>query len=232
MSRYALYYAPASDTPLARFGAAWLGRDAVTGAALDQPAVPGLDLAAVTVDARRYGFHATIKAPFALAPGRTPDDLVAALADFAARATPVEAPPLRPAVLGAGFIALVPRGPYPALSAFAAAVVRGFDDFRALPGAAERARRLAAGLTPRQQELLDRWGYPYVLEQFAFHMTLTDALDPARQEMVRAALAPRVARFATEPLHIDALALFHEPEPGAPFRLTARWRLGGSRSGE
>ena len=36
-----------------------------------------------------------------------------------------------------------------------------------------------SGLTDRQEALLTQWGYPYVMEEFRFHITLTGALDPA-----------------------------------------------------
>ena len=68
-ARLGLYWAPELDDPLHALGSAWLGRDAETGATLPQPAVPGLDLAEITAEARGYGFHATLKPPFALAPG-------------------------------------------------------------------------------------------------------------------------------------------------------------------
>ncbi len=227
MDRYAIYYAPAPGDPLAAFGARWLGRDAATGQNVPQPVLPGLDLAPLTLSARLYGFHATLKAPFALAEGRTPATLTASLAEFALTAAPVAAPPLRPAVLD-GFIALIPDAACPALDALAAEIVRRFDPFRAPLPEAERERRLASGLTSRQIALLDRWGYPFVMEQFRFHMTLTDRLDGALQDRVLAALAPEAARFRATPLPIDALALFHQPDRNSPFRIISRHALQGS----
>src|SRR5579862_9130407 len=72
--RYAIYFAAGADSALSRFGAALLGYDAHTGDELPFPR-QALDVAPdwrdVTADPRKYGFHGTLKAPMALAPGRT-----------------------------------------------------------------------------------------------------------------------------------------------------------------
>ncbi|MGQ3281168.1 MAG: DUF1045 domain-containing protein, partial [Shinella sp.] len=71
--RYALYFTPSASDPLTLSAQRWLGRNAFTGATLAQLSVQGFDaatLAGLTADPRRYGFHATLKAPFSLAEGR------------------------------------------------------------------------------------------------------------------------------------------------------------------
>jgi len=101
-ARYAIYYAPKPDSPLDRFGAAWLGRSAHTGAAVDRTAVPGIEprrLHELTAEPRRYGFHGTLKPPFALREGTTAADLVEAARAFAAVRAPFLLPPLRLAAL-------------------------------------------------------------------------------------------------------------------------------------
>jgi putative phosphonate metabolism protein len=218
--RYALYFAPEPGTPLDRFGNAWLGRDARTGEAMPPSAVPGLTAAEVTrltAAPRRYGFHATLKPPFALAEGQRPEALFEAISRFAAQRLPLAAPPLRLARLD-GFLALVPSDRTAELHALADDCVVAFDAFRAAPGEAELARRRAAGLTPRQGAQLRRWGYPYVFEDFRFHMTLTGTLAPAEQAVLMAALAPLVAPFGREPLPVRAVSLFAQPAPDQPFR--------------
>ncbi|MCL2581729.1 MAG: DUF1045 domain-containing protein [Streptosporangiales bacterium] len=182
MTRYAIYAAPGTGTAdpaaiaLRERAERWLGR-AVSGAPV-APGVPdGWDRArvdAITADARRYGFHATLKAPFRLARGRTAAELDAAVARFAAGRAAARIPRLSLACLGAGFYALVPGDDAPGLRALAAETVTAFDAFRAPPTAAETARRHPERLSERQRELLAAWGYPYVLNEFRFHLTLTD----------------------------------------------------------
>ena len=229
--RFAIYAAPGTGAPGAgpadAAGAAlrasaerWLGRG-VTGAAVT-PGVPGgwarAAVDAITVDARRYGFHGTLKAPFRLAGGRTPAELDAAVARFAAARAGVMIPRLSLARLG-GFFALVPGAEAAALHALADDVVTGFDAFRAPFTDAEFARRRPQALTPPQRELLKAWGYPYVLEEFRFHLTLTDRIPPERRAAVERALSGWFAGSLGADVPVAALAVFTEAEPGAPFLL-------------
>lgn len=231
--RWAVYYAPPADHPLWHLGTSWLGRDPETGRPLVRPAC-GLDpgsVAALTGSPARYGFHATLKPPFALAAGRSPDDLSAAVAALAARHAPFDAPPVRPATIG-GFRALVLSAACPAMDALAAGCVRELDGFRAPPPEEETARRRAAGLTRRQEELLQRWGYPYVMEEFRFHMTLTDSLTDVLAgpgtAAVDAVLDDLFGPLAGLPLPVRDIALFHQGDRSGPFRLVARFPLNGT----
>ena len=230
--RVALYYAPDPGSALGRLAAAWLGRDASSGAEMSRPAglVPGgTDCDAVTASPRRYGFHATLKAPFRLAEGMSLDRLDGAVAAFAARRKAFELP-LRVARLGR-FLALVPAAASEELETLAAAAVVRFEPYRAPLGEAELARRRRSPLTPRQDELLARFGYPYVLDQFQFHMTLTEALQDDVRAALRAHLQAAFAAVLAVPQPIDRLALFVEDEPGAPFRVHSAHVLAGVRRG-
>jgi putative phosphonate metabolism protein len=228
-ARYAVYFAPPPGSPLERFGAVWLGRDCESGAALDQPRLSGIAperLAAVTEAPRHYGFHATLKAPFALSPQHGAADLLSAVAAFANRQAPVAAPPLRLGRLD-GFLALLLAAPSDSVGGLAAACVAAFEGFRASATADDAARRESAGLSPRQRALLQRWGYPYVMEEFRFHMTLTARLDDAESDAIEAALAPLVAPLCRDPLIIDAVSVFVQDDRATPFRLAARYALAG-----
>jgi putative phosphonate metabolism protein len=222
--RYAIYYAPAADDPLARRAAAWLGRDAFTGARCARPEFPeleGLDLDALTDDPRHYGFHATLKAPFELAPGADEDGLLAFAEAFAVRRAPFAAP-IAPAALGR-FLAFRLAGPSPAMWALADACVRAFDPFRAPLSGFDLARRRKAPLTARQDAQLLAWGYPYVFEDFRFHMTLTRAIsDPATAERVLAALQAHFADLSG-PHRFDGVAVFRQEDRTAPFVVAARF---------
>jgi putative phosphonate metabolism protein len=224
--RYAIYYAPPSGGTLWKLASRWLGRDAATGQRLEQPRINGFSparLAEITADAARYGFHATLKAPFALAPDRSRHDLAARAAAFAREQAAFRGPRL---VLGAldGFIALVPDQPQAALRALADAAVVHFDDFRNPPRASELERRRAAGLTLCQDQYLERWGYPYVFEAWQFHMTLTSRLEAIEFDRLRPALADYFGPgLADHDGAIDSICLFVQPDRMAPFQLSARF---------
>jgi putative phosphonate metabolism protein len=227
--RYAIYFAPAAGSDLARFGDHWLGRNAETGAPLERPTPSGFDAARLhelTEAPRQYGFHGTLKPPFRLADGCDAGDLRRALTGFAGQQCGFEIAALTLEGIG-GFIALVPDEPSPALSSLADLCVTEFDRYRAPPDAAELARRHAAGLTPRQAELLARWGYPYVLDEFRFHLSLTGPIaDAAERARVARLLGPLVAPALLQPLPVRELCLFHQPDRATPFRLVQRFPFG------
>lgn len=214
--RYAIYFAPSPGSALAEFGRWWLGEASPLDSLSPQR------WREITASPRRYGFHATLKPPFALAAGAGESDLQERLAAFADARTPFDAPPLEIRELG-GFLALVPRTDDAHLTKLAATCVERFDDLRAPPSPAELARRRSAGLRPRQEELLRRWGYPYVLDEFRFHMTLTERLDAGERKRLLAKLEARFAVLAQQPLTIDAVSLFVEPAPGASFGEKSRY---------
>lgn len=225
--RYAIYYAPAAGSALSRFGAALLGYDAHSG---EEPAFPddilrmAPDWRDLTQDPRKYGFHATLKAPFALAAAKTETELVAACTAFADAPRPI--PVIRPAVDAIdGFIAVIPSEPSIELELLAADCTRDFDPFRAPLTPEDRARRNPAKLTPKQRERLERWGYPYVMEDFRFHMTLTSRLAETRREPVLAMLRQRFSAIGLETLDIDRIALFRQENAESRFRIVHHWKL-------
>ena len=226
--RYAIYYTPRQDEKLARIAANWLGRDPFGAAPRPVEAVGDLSAAEVayhTASARRYGFHATLKAPFRLAADETEASLSAALDAFAEATPPVVIPRL---VLGQidGFFALVPETQFALLNAFAGEVVRAFDPFRAPLTEAEIERRSPDSLKPDEFRNLCQWGYPYVFDTFRFHMTLSGRVGPQESPRLRAAIDGLFADVLRQPVPVDALTLFVESEPGAPFMVLSHHALG------
>lgn len=229
--RYALYFAPAAHDPLNLKAAEWLGRDAFSKADFARAAEGGVsadELDALTADPRRYGFHATLKAPFHLREGRSEAELLDAMEAFAADTSAFDIPSMIVGQLG-HFFALVPNGLHPPLQQFAADVVETFEPFRAPLSEADIARRKPDGLSPRQRENLLRWGYPYVFDDFRFHMTLTGPVPEPKAPAMASILADRFADFIERPMRIDGLALFVEPERGAPFLVHSRLPLKGAQ---
>jgi putative phosphonate metabolism protein len=225
--RFAIYYAPPAGSALEAFGRAWLGRDHVTGQALEQPRIEGLAperLHEITSSPRHYGFHATLKPPFRLAAGLTPENLHAAVRSLAGAHASFVCPPLQVSTIS-GFIACTLSAPSRPLEDLASECVRALDPFRGPLPDEEIARRRRGGLTPRQDAYLLEWGYPYVFEEFRFHMTLTGRLEEPLRGRVLAILRARAKAITGMPLSIDAIAVYEQPEGDLPFALSARYPL-------
>lgn len=225
--RVALYAVPgtrsrdADAASLLERAEGWLGRSIEGRTPAAAPPPPGwsrADVDAITLDARRYGFHGTLKAPFRLADGYTPADVEQELDRFAAATATVVVPRLSLARIG-DFFALVPGGPAAPVNALADALVSGFDRFRAPATAEDVARRRPDLLGERQRELLAEWGYPYVFDEFRFHLTLTDHVPRHRQDEIHDVLAAWFDGVLGRDIPLEAVALLTEAEPGAPFTL-------------
>ncbi|UZD91100.1 DUF1045 domain-containing protein [Cognatishimia activa] len=222
--RYAIYYtAPAG--PLADFGAAWLGWDVASGQPVDHPPIRGLDedISSLTKNPRKYGFHGTIKPPFRLAEGKTVEQLASATERLCRNLDALTLEGLELTQIGR-FLALTVIGETRPLAELASKVVRSLDAFRAPPTDAELAKRRKANLSDRQDAYLMEWGYPYVMEEFRFHLTLTGRLQPNLAKTVHDILEPALANVLPIPFQIADLTLAGEDQQGQ-FHEVRRFNL-------
>ncbi|QRM33664.1 DUF1045 domain-containing protein [Microvirga sp. VF16] len=222
--RAAIYFTPAKDHPLTLRAAEWLGRDAFDRRPVRDPN-PKIDV--LVSEPARYGFHATLKAPFRLADGRTLNDLDRALAAFGQRMQSFSLGRLTITRLDS-FFALTIQATLPLLLEAEEAIRMAFEPFRAPLTEQELARRDPQSLSERQQANLSRWGYPHVGPDFRFHMTLTNSIvDEDEAARVEKRLHSQFNPVLETPVVIDALALFVERKPGAPFHVHSRQPLQG-----
>jgi hypothetical protein len=210
----------------------WLGRDAFGGPAAFPDFAAGWNMGRhmeLVRDARRYGFHATLKAPFMLAANATEQDLLDAFAELRLTSEDIVIPSLVLRQID-GFFALVPEQPSNLLNEFAELLVREFDRFRAPLTSGDIARRNPDGLSERQLGYLELWGYPYVFEEFFFHMTLTGRVCGDEADDVRKALEQHFAGFVGKPHLLSHIAIFCEPAPGADFAVRSIRTVSNPRS--
>jgi hypothetical protein len=171
----------------------------------------------ITAEPRRYGFHATLKAPFRLGGEHSEEDLWARLRALAAELAPVPLGPMAAVALGE-FVAWMPQAQPPELGALAARCVIELDDLRAPLTPSELARRRPELLDARGLELLERYGYPHVLERFRLHFSLSGPLDGATAQRVLDAWTLRTVQLNQAPLVLDRLCLFVQVAPQQAFR--------------
>ncbi len=201
-ARYALYFVPPESSAWGRFGADWFAR---------VPEAP-----------RRYGFHATLKAPFRLASDACVSDLLSGLRQYCGAQQAFTLPPLKVTLLD-DFLALVPVHADRRVDSIGAECVMRFDRYRASLTAEDLARRRPERLDRSEMDMLQHWGYPYVLDLFRFHLSLTGPLGEAcaaRAATLGAEAAREIASLG--PARFDSICVLEEPCPGAGFRLLER----------
>ncbi|MEM1076382.1 MAG: DUF1045 domain-containing protein [Pseudomonadota bacterium] len=220
-ARFAIYYLPPLG-PMADFGAAWLGWDVNAGRRADFWDVNGLK--GITMTPRKYGFHGTLKPPFRLAVDTNQKMLEAAVARLALACAPARCEGLQVTALGR-FLALTPVGDETGIARVAASCVTDLDRYRAPAKEVELAKRRAKGLSDRQDALLEQWGYPYVLDEFRFHMTLSGRMPKADLPNWMVLTKTCLPNLPT-PFVMDEVALVGEREDGF-FELIHRYALTG-----
>lgn len=227
--RYAIYYSPERGTSLYTFGQIWLGRNIYTGAAVSQPRIAGFtveQLKQIVSPPAVYGFHGTLKPPFHTVSKDQEDHLVQKLTHFALQEKPFFLPGLVLAQIGR-FLALVPEKECEPVNELANRCVEKFDYFRQPASLVEIKRRRTMGLTPLQEGYLQKWGYPFVMDAYRFHLTLTGALyDQSHLDCLRSELNLLLRWVDLAPIKIDSICLFVQPEGSKPFLLHSRYYFG------
>jgi hypothetical protein len=212
--RYAVYFCPAEGSGLHAFGRDWLATETIPGIAPER-------LRELLINVRRYGWHATLTAPFALATNASYDDLHQKLIPIAQHVEPFELP-LALDTLG-GFLALRPSGDQTAINNLAERCVRELNPLRA-PLTDAAWQRRANGLDEVELALFRDYGYPYVIQRYRFHMTLSARTNNAEEQALREWLTEHGADHCSA--HIDALTICREPAAGQPYEPIARIALG------
>ncbi|MFM7331909.1 MAG: DUF1045 domain-containing protein [Brachymonas sp.] len=226
--RVAIYAAPARDTAWWGLGSQWLGRCAARGCNMPMPRIDGMDAAtqqAITTDPRRYGWHATLKAPFRLSAQTDLQALRKAVVAICHDHAEIELGDLHVDRLES-FLALRPQNTPASLGALADDCVRRLQPLAAPLTEAELVRRRRAALTTEEDALMLAWGYPWVFDKFRFHFSLTQSLDGMPADLVNDLKAAATRQFADLPaLRLSHLSIFIEPTPGADFILFEQMEL-------
>ena len=218
-SRYAIYYIP--DLPLFQIGSDWLGWNSIIG----QETTLSADHHRITDRPRKYGFHATVKPPFSLASHSTLGELQDAFHAFCASVSPATGGTLKISRLGR-FLAMAQDVQSNEVTELVASTVSNFDKFRAPLSDQDIAKRRQRRLTPQQDALMLRWGYPYVMQEFKFHMTLTGPLAPNEIDAIEHDANTRFREFLGQPLKITSLALLGEDSESGRFHVIEKLSLG------
>ncbi len=227
MIRLAIYFSPLQGSELAKAAAQWLGRNNESLTYQEQKTdftLNSVKITQITSSPFHYGFHGTLKPPFRPVPGTDLEKVKDRLCFFASQFKKFTLPPLHLRQIHT-FFCLTPTVRCEQLHNLADETVRAFDDLRRPPSQDELQKRREANLSPAQEEMLVTWGYPYVMDQFRFHLTLTNNIgSQADCAVIERELQHRFPQSMLNAVTFSQLCLFIE-ENGAPMKMIAAFPL-------
>lgn len=223
--RYAIYYVPHYETELAEFGKTWFGYDLSEGDTDRNLYGLSADLVReVTRQPARYGLHATLKAPFNLDEGCSLEQLLQKTEQFCKKRKKFSLGNLKIGWHGNTMVLVEGQHDH-RINQFASRCVLDFEDFRAPLTVKERTRRLEQNLNLHQRLMLEELGYPYVLSEFRFHITLTKNMTEDEKVQVVPALQPVLNSILGNPCDIDGIAIVGDPGNNQPFQMIEYFEL-------
>jgi hypothetical protein len=227
--RYAICFAPEQGSALEAVAHAWFGRDSSGTVIARQSAVAGVSrerIEQLTRMSASFGMHGTLKPPFELMPHATEKGLLTVAEVIAKSWAPFEIPPLELGEVGF-IISLMPESSSTALENLATMCVRAFDGFRLPLSEAEEHAYKRRRLTVHQRQMLEHWGYPYVMEEFDFHLSMTDYVhDDTERAAIMKAVEAATAPVLHKPLIMRELTVFRQKAADAPMSIIARFPFG------
>ena len=208
--RYAIYYAPIENCGLDVFGKCLLGWDPYKGEEITNsypPKLPNLQkFSRFVLTPKQYGFHGTIKAPFRLKDGYTYNDLENKVCEISKQIHSFYIDKLIIKKLG-NFIALIPTNNLK-VNDVSNKFVEGLDYLRDELSENEIKKRNPIKLTSRQKKMLFKWGYPYVFNEFKFHLTLTSKLNIEEIDDVFKSLQNILTQFNLIKINFNSVCIF------------------------
>lgn len=216
-ARYALYFSPEDTSSLGLYGKTILGRTA-RSQRTDDASSSFNDQArwhSLTRKPAHYGFHATLKAPFELMAGSQLTELTSLCRQLATRLEPIELAGLAPGKIS-NFAALSLRWQPDTLTALARDCVEALEPVRAPISEQDIQRRLHQPLSDRQLLQLKRYGYPYIFDDFQFHMTLSDQLSASDADYLLW-LEQEYTQLVTSVPVLDRIALYTQSDRKSAF---------------
>ena len=228
-ARYAIYFTPDDKSELAAYGATVLRRTPVDASDWLNPDLPVSfpDTSAWHDQIKKpahYGFHATIKAPFELAQGQSADKLITDLEAFCQNKTPIILDGLAP-VRSSRYDALAFKQQPDEIPILASDCVTQFEVYRAPLTAADIERRNPASLTESELANMHRYGYPFVLNDFNFHMTLSGQNNRDDNAWFVWLQDLYLAMVKETPI-MDRLCVFYQIDRQSPFTRIEEFKFG------
>lgn len=231
--RVAIYFLPKKNSSLENFGKNLLGRDINKKRKISLTRRQKYfinrrftyfdELKDYCEKPAKYGFHATLKAPFRLKRNVKTKDFYDVISHIAAQHSRFKIKGLK-IVYRKKFTFITSRKEIKSLINLENDLVKHLDTFRAELNKTEIKKRNPDSLTFKQNKYLKEWGYPFVLDQFKFHMTLMNQNNNKLSNKQKLELEKLIYKISNNLLEFNEISLLGENKNGY-FEEIKRFKL-------
>ena len=231
--RVAIYFLPKKNSSLENFGKNLLGRDINKKRKISLTRRQKYfinrgftyfdELKDYCEQPAKYGFHATLKAPFRLKRNVKTKNFYDVISHIAAQHSRFKIKGLK-IVYSKKFTFITSRKPNKLLINLENDLVKHLDTFRAELNKTEIKKRIPDSLTFKQNKYLKEWGYPFVFDQFKFHMTLMNQNNNKLSNKQKLELEKLIYKISNNVIEFNEISLLGENKNGH-FEEIKRFKL-------
>ena len=231
--RVAIYFLPKKNSSLENFGKNLLGRDINKKKKISLTRRQKYfinrgftyfdELKDYCEQPAKYGFHATLKAPFRLKRNVKTKNFYDVISHIAAQHSRFKIKGLK-IVYSKKFTFITSRKPNKLLINLENDLVKHLDTFRAELNKTEIKKRIPDSLTFKQNKYLKEWGYPFVFDQFKFHMTLMNQNNNKLSNKQKLELEKLIYKISNNVIEFNEISLLGENKNGY-FEEIKRFKL-------
>ena len=222
-SRYAIYYAPPKESSLEEFGRYWFGWDPLNAKLINNKQrinyLNGFGIKNLkNIDknvliAKKYGFHGTLIPPFKLNKNYSTNLLFKKTEDIAKKFKKFKFYKFKLKKMN-NFYAFVQNKKNNNINKLSNRLVRELFKFRSPLTKKEIDRRNPSKLSKLQLNILYKWGYPYLMSEFNFHMTLASEVTGNKLYLELKKIERNKEIILNEINNFDKIYIFGENQKG------------------
>ncbi len=222
-SRYAIYYAPPKESNLEEFGRYWFGWDPLNAKLINNKQrinyLNGFGIKNLkNIDknvliAKKYGFHGTLIPPFRLNKNYSTNLLFKKTEDIAKKFKKFKFYKFKLKKIN-NFYAFVQNKKNNNINKLSNRLVRELFKFRSPLTKKEIDRRNPSKLSKLQLNILYKWGYPYLMSEFSFHMTLASEVTGNKLYFELKKIEKNKEIILNEINNFDKIYIFGENQKG------------------
>ena len=222
-SRYAIYYAPPKESSLEEFGRYWFGWDPLNAKLINNKhrinylnrfGIKNL----INIDKnvlipKKYGFHGTLIPPFKLNKNYSTNTLFKKTEEIAKKFKKFKFYKFKLKKMN-NFYAFVQNKKNNNINKLSNRLVRELFKFRSPLSKKEIDRRNPSKLSKLQLNILYKWGYPYIMSEFNFHMTLASEVTGNKLYFELKKIEKNKEIILNEINNFDKIYIFGENQKG------------------